>query len=110
MAVDAEIQINTEDGIPIRTTKSGRSTWELHQTSFLLGSAGFGVFDRTAGRYVAAFNEDGSVDFFCGLRLDLNATANETRVRIDENGSWRRVKIGASGTGPGGVGRALYID
>jgi len=46
------------------------------------------------------------------LRCDLDATAGYTRLQIHDNnaGGLRRVKAGANGTGPGGVGRALYLD
>jgi len=46
------------------------------------------------------------------LALDGSAVAGETRLLIyDVNaGAMQRVKVGANGTGPGGVGRALYLD
>ena len=38
-------------------------------------------------------------------------TTNISGLRIEnEAGSLKILKIGADGTGPGGVGRALYID
>lgn len=45
-------------------------------------------------------------------QVDNNTTANETRFLLYDNttATLKRVKVGAAGTGPGGVGRALYID
>lgn len=46
------------------------------------------------------------------LRLDNNTTSGETRMLLWDGATsaLKRVKAGANGTGPGGVGRALYID
>lgn len=45
-------------------------------------------------------------------QFDSNSTAGNTRFLLwdVDGGALRRVKSGANGTGPGGVGRALYID
>lgn len=45
-------------------------------------------------------------------RLDSNTTSGETRMLLWDGATstLKRVKAGANGTGPGGVGRALYID
>lgn len=59
-----------------------------------------------------------SIDFeveapsaFTPLRIDGSASAGEMCLWIAEaNGTLRRAKHGAAGSGPSGVGRALYID
>lgn len=58
-----------------------------------------------------------SIRFYAGglpetARIDGNSTAGETRFIIYDvdSGQMQRVKVGANGTGPGGVGRALYIN
>jgi hypothetical protein len=44
-------------------------------------------------------------------QVDNNTTSGETRFLLYVNGTGLvRVKAGAAGTGPGGVGRMLYID
>lgn len=45
-------------------------------------------------------------------RFDFSVAAGNTRFMIYDvdSGLVQRVKVGANGTGPGGVGRALYID
>lgn len=47
-----------------------------------------------------------------GISVDATTTAGLTRLLVyDVDGAaLYRVKVGANGTGPGGVGRALYID
>lgn len=46
------------------------------------------------------------------FRFDANATAGNTRFMLYDvdSGTLQRVKVGANASGPGGVGRALYID
>lgn len=46
------------------------------------------------------------------LQVDADGTAGNTRLLIYDvdSGGLERVKAGANGSGPGGVGRALYID
>jgi len=46
------------------------------------------------------------------LRGDTDATAGFTRVSVYDNNAagLQRLKVGANGTGPGGVGRAVYLD
>ena len=46
-----------------------------------------------------------------GIRIDGSLVAGETRFLLYDVDSalLQRVKVGANGTGPGGVGRALYI-
>lgn len=46
------------------------------------------------------------------LQVDGNATAGNTRLLIYDvnSATLERVKVGANATGPGGVGRALYVD
>lgn len=44
------------------------------------------------------------------MELDGAQSATQTAMVVEANGGLRRVKVGASGTGPGGVGRALWID
>lgn len=45
-------------------------------------------------------------------RFDTNTAANQTRFLVYDvqTGTLQRVKVGANASGPGGVGRALYID
>lgn len=45
-------------------------------------------------------------------RFDANATAGETRFMLwaVTTGTLRRVKVGAAGSGPGGVGQMLYVN
>lgn len=44
------------------------------------------------------------------IQLNASVVANETGLLLQENGTMSRVKIGAAGSGPGGSGRALYVD
>lgn len=46
------------------------------------------------------------------MRLDLPSSAGDLplRLRIAGSNDVYRVKVGAAGTGPGGAGRAVYID
>lgn len=46
------------------------------------------------------------------FQLDGSSTAGHTRQLVYDvdSGLLQRVKVGANGTGPGGIGRALYID
>jgi hypothetical protein len=43
-------------------------------------------------------------------QVDQTTSSNETPLLLLADGSVRRVKVGAAGTGPGGSGRALYMD
>lgn len=46
-----------------------------------------------------------------GLIVNINrGTATLTSLRLNVNGTLYDVKCGAAGSGPGGVGRALWID
>jgi hypothetical protein len=44
------------------------------------------------------------------LRVDHNDSASQAGLMVLHDGTLKRVKVGADGTGPGGTGRALYID
>jgi hypothetical protein len=43
-------------------------------------------------------------------QVDQTTSSSETPLLLLADGSVRRVKVGAAGTGPGGSGRALYMD
>lgn len=61
------------------------------------------------GQKVKGYAESSTVQTF---EFDGSATAGHTRFLIYDvdSGLLQRVKVGANGTGPGGTGRALYID
>jgi len=50
--------------------------------------------------------------FFDSAKFDMDNTAGNTRFLMYDvdSASIRRVKVGADNTGPGGAGRALYLD
>lgn len=64
--------------------------------------------------------ESGAITFAPGnntttaaaAKVDNNATAGNTRLLVwdVDTGALQRVKVGANNSGPGGSGRALYID
>lgn len=68
------------------------------------------------GIQITARNAGGSVNIFTAANqaasFDGNGTAGNTRLSLYDADSAlvKRVKVGANGTGPGGVGRALFVD
>lgn len=79
---------------------------------FVQGSTdriGLNTATPTAG-YLLTVN--GAVDISNKAQFDGDSTAGNTRFLLYDvdSASLKRVKVGASGTGPGGSGRALYID
>lgn len=62
---------------------------------------------RTAERRIGLVKNGVLVEV---LRLDHNDSAGQAGMLIYHDGTLKRVKVGADGTGPGGSGRALYID
>jgi hypothetical protein len=94
-------------------------------TTSLLGGQNFGYIEQNG--QVGPFNLGAAFDTILGsmagnvwitpfgtagaLKLDGSVTAGETRALLYDvdSGALQRVKVGAAGTGPGGVGRALYL-
>ena len=74
------------------------------------GYGGIGVgtgVDGTPGFFVVRTSAGDDV-----LKMDTDDTAGNTRMLIYDvdSGSLERVKVGSNNSGPGGSGRALYID
>lgn len=44
------------------------------------------------------------------LIMDGSQSATQTSIQVEADGALRRVKVGPVGSGPGGTGRALFID
>lgn len=65
----------------------------------------------SSGNILASVSSTGTLKT-ASFEGDSDATAGNTRFLLyDVNtSSLQRVKVGANGTGPGGTGRALYID
>lgn len=90
----------------------GHTTTALYQNSVVIVAQS----DSANGIVLNASAAGGAVKLAVqsveNLRVDGDATAGNTRLLVyDVNStSLQRVKVGANGTGPGGTGRALYID
>lgn len=93
-------------------------------TIFMIGESGGTdamVMVNGSLRIVKTFNENRMIRAIAGMTLyEINSLAgfsanyNRTSLRLwwlDAGGTYERdVKVGANGTGPGGVGRMLYFD
>jgi hypothetical protein len=73
---------------------------------FNTGSAFDTILGSMAGNvWISPFGAPGA------LKVDASVAAGETRMLVHDvdTGILQRVKVGAAGSGPGGVGRALYL-
>ncbi len=97
------------------TTNSGNGAiaaiWNYEVTD--TGGFGAGVITDLVGYHCAVLTKGTNnypIDLASCLRGDYDTTANELRLLVGDNaGTLQRLKTGASGTGPGGVGKAVYI-
>lgn len=91
-------------GISIITANTAQGAVRFADTDN--DSAGSVVYDHSADTYTVECNDANSAQF------DNDSTAGNTRFLLYDvnSGQLERVKVGANGTGPGGTGRALYID
>lgn len=100
------------------TSSGGLRAWDAaFNDAFLADKFGLRAESNAAGIALAATNAGQMLQAYIGgsaetFRLDDSATAGHIRLLVYDvdSGLLQRVKAGANGTGPGGVGRALYID
>lgn len=129
------VGLGNNDSAEMEMTRGGASSGTTFRLQHLQGwmwfkSQGYasGEFDQTYGGYVffetfglgdlhlasdnaVKIHSGGVGDEFIVGSFDNDLTPGQLPFTIrDDAGVLRRVKIGADGTGPGGSGRAVYID
>lgn len=100
------------------TAAGGFRAWSLtHADAHVQDKVGIRLETTAAAIALVAENSGQTIDLYSGsttrtAQFDGSATAGHTRFLVYDvdSGLLQRVKVGANGTGPGGVGRALYID
>lgn len=126
MGTNGLIKFATDENLTSATAKSVRLTFQSISNnlpalfalwddsgSFQYTRYGYGSSLNTSPRWhsfgASGTNESAGLEV---VRFDLSETANTLpiRVRIGGSNDVFRLNVGAAGTGPGGVGRMIYID
>lgn len=110
--------VQTNDGSgTLFLTESGGGHFEHSATDLMVNSSTI-TNDATSGFSVNSsgcpiiLTSDIEIRLSDKALFDGNSTANQTRFLVYDvqTATLQRVKVGANGSGPGGIGRALYID
>lgn len=113
---------NTSAGAQFRASGSGVGAYfgvrPIDSSTTRFQDAGIVGLESTAAKLVLDANSASQViEAYVGstslnFKIDRTSTAGETDLSLRDQDSnlLQRIKVGANGTGPGGTGRALYMD